>query len=499
MCRPDGALNIVIAGAGPAGLLLTALLLQLNSESQTPRYKITLVDNRQDFGLVKKEEMKNRFRSWMLGLASHGIVALKEVDGLYEEYCKDVGVPLEGLSIHLGAKEIASNASDDDLGENFIIDRNFIVAAIARFVHDVSQDREAEYTALYETSIMYVDYNNRRVLIRGTSGEGYLNYDLLVGCDGARSVVREALVKRHSTFEMDVGDIFQTFKQTHIDRPKGVSPASMHLLPNGLPSMSGIALPETGDKLNVSFGVPRHMFETDDMPKELKSNDPKVVADFVKKNFKAFEMADYDDFAQQWTSQKWNRTAQVHCNYYHSTDINVVIMGDAAHATSPSIGMGMNQALKDAQTFYLLLKEHDDDLKVVLPSFSEIRVKEGNSLTDLAMHLYCLDTKHQLIETLHMVVRSALHGWFPSIIAQHPQNMIGRVEFSLSDVYQAAMDLGIIRKHRRINADIRQKLFEDTTGMVRKNKKSLSLSQQFVIGGAVVTMGAIAVAFVSSS
>jgi hypothetical protein len=29
---------------------------------------------------------------------------------------------------------------------------------------------------------------------------------------GVRSVVREALVKRHSDFEMDIGDIFQAFK-----------------------------------------------------------------------------------------------------------------------------------------------------------------------------------------------------------------------------------------------------------------------------------------------
>ena len=42
-------------------------------------------------------------------------------------------------------------------------------------------------------------------------------------------------------------------------------------------------------------------------------------------------------------------------------------MGDAAHATSPAIGMGMNTALRDAQIFYEILKEYNDDMEEVLP------------------------------------------------------------------------------------------------------------------------------------
>jgi NADPH-dependent 2,4-dienoyl-CoA reductase/sulfur reductase-like enzyme len=80
MCRPttgnvdaDDAIshsckNIVIAGAGPAGLLLTALLMQRNRELPEPLYHITLVDGRQDLGQFSTEELKKSFRSWMLGL-----------------------------------------------------------------------------------------------------------------------------------------------------------------------------------------------------------------------------------------------------------------------------------------------------------------------------------------------------------------------------------------------------------------------------------------------
>jgi hypothetical protein len=58
------------AGAGPACLLLTALLMQRNQELPEPLYRITLVDGRQDLGRFSTEELKKSFRSWMLGLVS---------------------------------------------------------------------------------------------------------------------------------------------------------------------------------------------------------------------------------------------------------------------------------------------------------------------------------------------------------------------------------------------------------------------------------------------
>jgi hypothetical protein len=89
MCRPTaldergagsndaGPRNVVIAGAGPAGLLLTALLMQRNQELPEPLYNITLVDGRQDLSQFSQEELKKSFRSWMLGLVSKAI-ALKK-------------------------------------------------------------------------------------------------------------------------------------------------------------------------------------------------------------------------------------------------------------------------------------------------------------------------------------------------------------------------------------------------------------------------------------
>lgn len=266
----------------------------------------------------------------------------------------------------------------------------------------------------------------------------------------------------------------------------------MHLLLACLPQMQGIALPEKGNMLNVSLGVPRHNF--DEMPEGMKSNDPVVVARYLKENFKAFDFVDYDDFARQWVAQRWNRTGMVHANFYHSLPQSIVIMGDAAHATSPSIGMGMNTALRDAAEFVRLLGEHVDKVEDTLPAFSKERVKEGNSLPDLALHLYCLDETAQLVETLHMIIRGKLASWFPRLVAEHPQSMIGRNGVPLSDVYDLAVRQGIVTKHRAINGKIQRDYFEKSTGMVKKvDKRRFGalgyLSAAAVVAGVAVGAG----------
>jgi kynurenine 3-monooxygenase len=465
----ENAKHITIVGAGPSGLLLSALLLKRNENGGPIKYKVTLVESRTDLGLLSPETELKAYRSWMIALAGHGLEAVRQIPELYDDYVSHVGVPIRNVSIFLGSSEMKTPMADNgDNGEAFIVDRNYVCAAIGRYLEDKHGD-DPYFERRYETNVMYVDYENHRILTRKDGKEEYIKYDLLVGSDGVRSVVREALVRRHFDFELDVGDIFQQFKAVHVALPKKLNANSMSLLPDVFTHMQGIALPEKDDQVNmvnISIGAPRNKF--DKIPSELKSEDPLVVAKFLKDNLKCFELEDYDDFAKKWVECRWNRTGMVHCNFYHSLSCKVVLMGDAAHATSPSIGMGMNTALRDAQKLAEFLDKFEGDFDQVLPYYSQERVKEGNSLTELAYNLYCHDTTHQMIETAHMIFRSGLHNAFPSLVSPHPQMKIGFPSWSLSDVYQLACDQGIIQKHRRINLRIRQEYFEKESGMITR-------------------------------
>ena len=84
--------RIVISGAGPAGLLTASLLLNKNKEAGcTVTYDVTLLDGRQDYGSIPQKELSENHRSWMLGLADHGMDAIKTLPDLYENYVKDEG------------------------------------------------------------------------------------------------------------------------------------------------------------------------------------------------------------------------------------------------------------------------------------------------------------------------------------------------------------------------------------------------------------------------
>ena len=307
-----------------------------------------------------------------------------------------------------------------------------------------------------------------------------------MGADGIRSVVREALVKRHVDMELQVSDIFQTFKAVHLKRPASISPATMYVLPNCLPNFTGISLPETNDMINVAMGIPRHLF--DSAPPEMTSDDPKVVAAYLRSNFKAFALDTdeaYLDWATQWVNQRWNLTGQVHCNRYHSSECAIVLVGDSAHATSPSIGMGMNTALRDAQKLDELLDEYGDDLSRVLPRYSVDRVPEGNALTTLAMNLFCFDAGVNMRTVIKGVVRTGLNKFFPSLVDPDPQAIIGMPAHTLSRVYGMAVKQGIIRRHREINMRTRQEFFERQTGMVTvkngKEKSRVSLAMYLAL------------------
>lgn len=155
-----------------------------------------------------------------------------------------------------------------------------------------------------------------------------------------------------------------------------------------------------------------------------------------------------------------------HCNFYHSEKLGIVLMGDAAHATSPSIGMGMNHALGDAAALDELLAAHGGkDLATVLPAYSALRVKEGNALTDIADLIQSYDGAHNLRNTLRQAARGVGHALLPSLVAPEPYMAIGN-GMKLSEAYAELVRVGRLPAVRKANAAVKQRHFEIQTGMV---------------------------------
>jgi kynurenine 3-monooxygenase len=313
-----------------------------------------------------------------------------------------------------------------------------------------------------------------------------LPYVLLLGCDGIRSIVRNAFVTNHREFEFDLKGTFIIYKSIHITRPDDVKEGQFMLLAQCLTNMNAFVLPETGGKLNFACGHPLNQ----PCDPELLSDDPSVVGAYFQKHFKGFNIND-DEVGKEWVAHSWVSTQQVHANFYHSLKLRALLMGDAAHATLPQIGQGMNTALADAAVLDELLDEYNDDLDAVLPVFSKERVKEGNALTDLSFYTFSLSWPTQIAILIRQNVRRWLNGVFPAwLVEPEPMIEISRGT-KLSVAYDKMMKLGYMKKVRHVNDEIMQYHFEKMTGMIIEEPIPLWRSSFH----ALLLIGAIAGAF----
>ena len=115
---------------------------------------------------------------------------------MFEDYVSKLGVDITSATFGLGSR-VRFNYDIPDEDQAFTVDRNYICGALARYLNE--HYGKPEFVAQYETSALYVDAETKQVYVR-KSGETDMKpipYDIILGCDGIRSVVRNAFITNH--------------------------------------------------------------------------------------------------------------------------------------------------------------------------------------------------------------------------------------------------------------------------------------------------------------
>ena len=358
--------HIVIVGAGLCGTLLGVRLAQRG-------YQVSLYERRPDLRIVEQDAG----RSINLALSHRGLMALATA-GLDQEV-HDLCIPMRGRMIHApgGAKWLSPYSGRTDEYINSISRPGLNALLLEK------ADSYDNLTVFFEQRCVAVDLEKAEAQFVDAEGKKHVvQGDLLIGTDGAGSVVRRTMMSRSTDLLFNFSQSFlrNGYKELSIPVSESgdfrIESNALHIWPHGKFMM--IALPN----LDRSFTVT--MFHPFDGPAGFNTlNTPEKVEGFFETYYPDV-LPHLPDLKTEYFENPSSALGTIKC-YPWEAYKKTLLMGDAAHAIVPFYGQGMNAAFEDVRIFDELIDAHDGNWEVILPAFSDLRPKDTNAIADLAV------------------------------------------------------------------------------------------------------------------
>ncbi|XP_077024573.1 kynurenine 3-monooxygenase isoform X2 [Tamandua tetradactyla] len=355
--------KIAVIGGGLVGSLSACFFAKRN-------FQVDVYEAREDIRVAKLA----RGRSINLALSYRGRQALKAI-GL-EEQIVSQGIPMRARMIH----SLSGKKSSIPYGT-----KSQYILSISR--EDLNKNL---LTAVEKYSNVKVHFGHR--LLNCSPEEGIITVlgsdkvprditcDLIVGCDGAYSTVRNHLVKK-PRFNYSQRYIPHGYMELNIPPKNGdfaMEPNYLHIWPRNTFMM--IALPNMNKSFTCTLFMPFEDFE------KLVTNGD--VLDFFQKFFPdAIPLMGEQALMRDFFLLPAQPMISVKCSSFH-LNTHCVLIGDAAHAIVPFFGQGMNVGFEDCLVFDELMDKFNNDLSMCLPEFSRFRIPDAHAISDLSIYNY---------------------------------------------------------------------------------------------------------------
>lgn len=420
--------KVVIIGAGPSGLLLAHYLLRQGN------YHIEIYERRRDTRLsdVSSE------RTFPISLQERGRKALRAIKGL-EEVIAAQSVFCQGTIIYGKKGKIRQIPRQTPV---LTIDRNRLVSILLKQLTETYSQNQVKVH--FNCQCTAVDGTAKTVTLKLNQEDSFTSdYDLLVGADGARSQIREYLTK-NAGLVCSQNYAPDAYKSVYLSR---LNPGTgLELEPNKIHVFTlenkarMLMVPQPGDQLHGVI-----IFDHQNNPLERLST-KEDIKEFFEKNFPTFGQLMSLEEAQMLLKRPVARVLTVHCNRFHEGD-SVLLIGDAAHAVSPSIGQGCNSSLEDVLILEQLLEQYGNDWGQVLPRFSQQRVPDAHALRDLSDYTFPRQKSLIFEFLLRTIVKRLLHRWFPNWVKLFVFDLVLDTDLPYSQVL--SLSQGWINKVKR--------------------------------------------------
>ena len=422
--------KVVIIGAGPAGLLLAHALLRRGN------YQVAVYERRTD---PRSTQLATN-RTFPLSLQERGRNALRLIPGLEAAIAAE-SVFCNGTIVYRNKGNARQIPRKHPI---LTIDRNRLVSILLQQL--MEQHSPEQVSVHFGCTCTQVDGAGQTVTLETESGEVFtVAYDVLVGADGARSPVREYLIQ-NAGLQCDQHYISDAYKSVFLQRRN----ANLELEPDKIHTWNlnnktrVLMVPQPNDQLNGVI-----IFDAEQNPIAGLST-PEEVLTFFQTQFPLFGQLMSLEEATAFVQRPVARVLTVRCDRFHEGS-HILILGDAAHAVSPSIGQGCNASLEDVLILDRLLETYADDWSKVLPAFSQQRVPDAHALQDLSDYSFPRNKWLVFEFFLRLTIGRVLHQWFPQWVKPFIFDLVLDTNLSYSQVLELSQ--GWIDKVKRSMAE----------------------------------------------
>jgi len=357
----------IIVGAGLVGSLWAVYLSKAG-------YNVTIYERRSD---IRKADI-SAGKSINLALSTRGWKAL-ETAGVANEI-KKLAIPMTGRIMH----DLEGNLTYQPYGKEgeaiYSVSRGGVNAKLMDSAESNGDTKihynKSCYNADLEKGIVYL-----KDMLTGDTSEDTAG--VIFGADGAFSAVRYNAMQKLDRFNYSQNYIPDGYREillpANADGTYKLDKNALHIWPRGRFML--IALANEDGSFTCTLFMP---FEGDENSFENLKTAQQVDA-FFKTTFPDFyEMM--PEIGKEWGSHPLSALAIIRC--YPWTAGKVALMGDAAHATVPFYGQGMNAAFEDCTVLHELMQKHNEDWTTIFQEYEQIRKPDGDAVQDLSIHNY---------------------------------------------------------------------------------------------------------------
>ncbi|KAK3317694.1 hypothetical protein B0T19DRAFT_435432 [Cercophora scortea] len=406
----DSRQKVVVVGAGPVGSLAALYAASRGDDVEIYELRGDLRD--------PSTTPLNFTRSINLALSERGINAMRHAgQPKLIEHVMAATIPMRGRMIH-GIRpngDLYEAPQDYDVHGRtiFAIDRGGLNKRLLDILEEMPNvkfffNHKLTGADFQRNKAWFVVAEKEALAAGKQPREIEIDFDLMIGADGAHSSVRYHMMKyTRMDYQQEYIDTLWCEFQIQPKKDSGSKSSKFKISPNHLHIWPGrdfmfIAIPSEDGSFTCTLFAPAAVFG------QLEADREGVkLAPFFDQHFPGVtSLIPPPELIASFHQNPHLPLINVKCKPHHCSS-SVVIVGDAAHAMVPFYGQGMNAGLEDVRILFGILDKHaavDSSMateagvpiaatraaqrELALAEYTAVRVPDAHAINDLALQNY---------------------------------------------------------------------------------------------------------------